>query len=126
MRHVFIASLLVAAALTVSTGFAADANRRVLTADDINALHEVSDPHLSADGAWVAYAVRTSDLGHDERVTHLWMSSWDGKQTLQLTNAKEGEHTPRWSPDGKSLAFLSSRPSTKDQKDLYGDRKSVV
>lgn len=118
MRHVFIASLLVVAALTVSTGYAADANRRVLTADDINALHEVSDPRLSADGAWVAYAVRTSDLGHDERVTHLWMSSWDGKQTLQLTNAQEGEHTPRWSPDGKSLAFLSSRPSAKDQKDV--------
>lgn len=117
MRNVFIASLLVAATLTVSTTFAAAADRRLLTPDDINALHEVSDPHLSPDGAWVAYAVRTSDLEQDERVTHLWMTSWDGKQTLQLTNAKEGEHTPRWSPDGKSLAFLSSRPSAKDEKE---------
>lgn len=94
MRHV-AAPLLVITALIVSTAFAAEANRRLLTADDINALHEVSDPHLSPDGAWVAYAVRTSDLEHDERVTHLWMSSWDGRQALQLTNSKEGENTLR-------------------------------
>lgn len=117
MRQLFPALPLIIAVLFASTVFAADPGRRSLTADDINALHEVSDPHLSPDGAWVAYAVRTSDLEKDERVTHLWMTSWDGKQTLQLTNSKEGEHTPRWSPDGKWLAFLSSRLSAKDSED---------
>lgn len=118
MRHV-AASLLVIAALIVSTAFATEANRRLLTADDINALHEVSDPHLSPDGAWVAYAVRTSDLEQDERVTHLWMSSWDGRQALQLTNSKEGENTPRWSPDGRYLSFLSARDGKDGPEQLW-------
>lgn len=119
MRHVFTVSLLLMAALTASAGFAAEVDRRPLVADDINALHEVSDPHLSADGAWVAYAVRTSDPERDERITHLWMSSWDGKQTLQLTNAKEGEHSPRWSPDGRYLSFLSGRGGDDHPEQLW-------
>jgi dipeptidyl aminopeptidase/acylaminoacyl peptidase len=118
MRHPVAALLSVIAALFCVTSFAA-APARLLTADDINAIREVSDPQLSPDGEWVAYAVRASDIEKDKRVTHLWMTSWDGKRTLQLTHANEGEHTPRWSPDGKSLAFLSSRGSDDGPDQLW-------
>jgi dipeptidyl aminopeptidase/acylaminoacyl peptidase len=87
----------------------AAATAQRFTGEDITAVRDVGDPQLSPEGDWVAYTVATGDLEKDKFITHLWMASWDGKQTVQLTNSERGEHTPRWSPDGKSLAFLASR-----------------
>lgn len=85
------------------------AERRLLDAEDINAVREVSDPQLSPDGQWVAHVVRTADPVKDKVASHLWMSSWDGKQSVQLTYSEDSEHSPRWSPDGKYLGFLTAR-----------------
>lgn len=87
----------------------AAAERRALTADDINAVRELSDPQLSPDGQWVAYVVSTADPVKDKSNSHIWMASWDGKQSVQLTNSDDSESTPRWSPDGKYLGFLTAR-----------------
>lgn len=87
----------------------AAAESRLLTADDINAVRAVSDPRVSPDGQWVAYEVGTADPVKDKVNTHLWMSSWDGKQSIQLTNSDDSESSPRWSPDGKYLGFLTAR-----------------
>jgi dipeptidyl aminopeptidase/acylaminoacyl peptidase len=97
----------------------AETQRRLFTPDDVNALHEVSDPQLSPDGEWVAYSVRTSDLQKDERKTHVWMTNWAGTRTLQVTNSKESEDTPRWSPDGRYLAFLSGRGGDEEPDQLW-------
>ncbi len=77
-----LASLLCATAATA-------VERRTLTADDINALHELDDPQVSPDGEWVAYTVRTADLVKDKRITHIWMASWDGARALQLTRSEQ-------------------------------------
>lgn len=84
-------------------------DKRPVTLDDLFALRTVGDPQISPDGAWVAYTVETLDLEEDKKISHIWMTSWDGLKTLRLTTSKEGESTPRWSPDGQFLAFLSSR-----------------
>ncbi|HKE96427.1 MAG TPA: S9 family peptidase [Povalibacter sp.] len=97
----------------------AEPARRLLTPDDVNALHEVGDPQLSADGEWVAYTVRTSDLEKDQRTTHVWMTNWSGTRTVQLTNSKDSEDTPRWSPDGQYLAFLSARSGEDEPEQLW-------
>ncbi len=84
--------------------------RRPVTLDDLHRLKEVSDPEISPDGRWVAYTVGEVDVKGDQQVSDLWMTSWDGKTTVRLTSTpKESEGTPRWSPDGRWLAFLSSR-----------------
>lgn len=94
--------------------------QRPLVLDDLARLKAVNDPQLSPDGRWVAYTVSVVDLKADHEVSDIWMTSWDGKTTLQLTRTpKDSEHTPRWSPDGRSLAFLSGRGDEDDADQLW-------
>lgn len=87
----------------------APAARRSIGPGDVYRLRTVSDPQLSPDGKWVAYTVSAADSSKDKRDANVWMTSWDGSQTVQLTATPESESSPRWSPDGRYLAFLSGR-----------------
>jgi dipeptidyl aminopeptidase/acylaminoacyl peptidase len=83
--------------------------KRALRPDDIYRLQNISDPQVSTEGNWVAYVLSSVDTAKDKRNSDIWMVSWDGKQNVQLTNSPAGESSPRFSPDGKYLSFLSSR-----------------
>jgi dipeptidyl aminopeptidase/acylaminoacyl peptidase len=93
--------------------------RRFVTLKDIDSVATVADPQLSPDGAWVAYTVTRADTTDDDYDSNIWMTSWDGKRTIQLTRTTDDETTPRWSPDGRYLAFLSSRQDTSDVDQLW-------
>ncbi|MFM8347771.1 MAG: TolB family protein, partial [Bacteroidota bacterium] len=83
--------------------------QRPLKPNDLYRLKNISEPAISPEGNWVAYSISTVDSVKDKRSTDLWMSSWDGKDHIQLTHTPEGEGSPKFSPDGKYLSFLSSR-----------------
>lgn len=92
------------------------AQKRRLDFSDLASLRDVSDPELSPDGEWISYVVRTSNLEKDRRFGDIWMASWDGTRTLQLTHtADSGESRPRFSPDGRYLSFLAARDSGDDE-----------
>jgi len=93
--------------------------RHTVTLDDLDALREVSDPQLSPDGSWVAYSVSAVDTVHDRDDSDIWMTSWDGTRTVQLTRSPAGEHTPRWSADGRYVAFLSDRDDPHESDQLW-------
>ncbi len=114
MRH---AGWLLAGMILTGTGEAAA--QRVVEAADLLRIREVTDPRLSPDGAWVAYTVAFADTVQDRRDADLWMSSWDGKRSIRLTSTKQREHAPRWSPDGRYLAFLSSRDDPREVEQLW-------
>jgi dipeptidyl aminopeptidase/acylaminoacyl peptidase len=86
------------------------AQQRLLTVDDMHKFHDVRDVQISPDGKWVAYTVSSVDVTADKSDTDVWMASWDGTEQLRLTSSPESENAPRWSPDGRYLAFLSGRP----------------
>src|SRR2546426_9964814 len=83
--------------------------------DDVLRVRDVREPQISPDGAWVAYTVSTSDTAEDQNKSAVWMASWDGSRNVRLTTSKQGESTQRWSPDGRWLAFLSSREDEHTQ-----------
>lgn len=80
-----------------------------MSIDDLMALKFVSDPQLSPDNAWVAYTVKIVDEAEDSSSTQVFMVSTTGSETLQLTAGDDSASSPRWSPDGRYLAFLAAR-----------------
>ena len=87
----------------------APAAKRNLTVDDYLAIKDVSNAQISPDGRWIAYAVDTHDLEEDKTITQIWMVLAAGGDAIPLTSKEESSTSPRWSPDGKYLAFLSAR-----------------
>jgi dipeptidyl aminopeptidase/acylaminoacyl peptidase len=116
--------LLVAAIAITSMigGTGAAQSRRPLQPDDIFELKTVGDPRISPDGAWVAYTVSALDRKEDNSDTDVYMVSAAGDPAVRLTASKKPENSPRWSPDGRFLAFLSSRDSKKAQVYLLDRR----
>jgi len=88
---------------------------RSITIDDYFQIRDVAQPELSPDGQWVAYAVRTRMLKEDKNEQRLWMVSTHGGDSIPLTAEGVSSSHPRWSPDGKYLAFLSARNGGKNQ-----------
>jgi dipeptidyl aminopeptidase/acylaminoacyl peptidase len=106
-----------ALAPAVRLAAAEPAAKRTLTPDDFYLFSDVSDPQVSPDGQWVAYVVSADDREADEQRSAIWMVSWDGKERVQLTPAAADTARPRWSPDGRYLAFLAT-PAGSDKAQI--------
>lgn len=105
----FLAALL----LTLPSLGAAQA-KRPLRVEDLYRVRAVRDAQLSPEGDWVAYVVSQLDSVRDRSNSDIYMTSWDGARTVQLTHSPDGEGSPRWSPDGKYLAFTASRGDARN------------
>ena len=90
-------------------------SKRNLTIDDFFKLKNVGSPQVSPDGEWVAYTIRETDLEKDKSETRIWMIPMAGGEAIPMTVKGSSASSPRWSPDGKHLSFLSARNEGKTQ-----------
>ncbi|MBS1812452.1 MAG: S9 family peptidase [Acidobacteria bacterium] len=79
--------------------------KRGLQLEDLYQYKEVADANISPDGSRVAYTVTEVSADHTRNVTHIWLVNTNGGEPKRLTNDEADETTPRWSPDGKWLAY---------------------
>ena len=116
-------SALALAALAAVPSAAGD---RPWTTDDILALKVVTDPNLSPDGRMVAYVVESLNAEKDAYQTDVWLVFAAGGEARALAASPVNDDTPRWSPDGRYLAFLSERPRPGATGDEAADAKRQI
>lgn len=105
--------LLVLVPCLLSSLLAPALQARDLKIEDLSRLVDVGDIQVSSDGHRVAYVVGTIDAGADKRDSQVWSVDWSGGHPVQLTQGASAASTPRWSPDGRSLAFLREGPKAE-------------
>lgn len=98
---------------------AAQAQQRTMTFEDLAAMKRIGAPKLSPDGKWLAYDVSTIDLAANVRRSAIWISAADGSGARQLTDGTKQDEGPAWSPDGKTLAYVSNRQGGAKQVYLH-------
>jgi len=106
MKRARMVVMLIAALVCVA---ALDAQlRRAMTFDDLAAMNRVGEIQVSPDGRWVAYTVGTPDMAANRVPRNIWLAPLGSGEPRQLTRSGR-DSRPRWSPDGKRIAFISSR-----------------
>ncbi|HEX2121896.1 MAG TPA: S9 family peptidase, partial [Thermoanaerobaculia bacterium] len=105
--------------ILVFTAVAAFA-QRPMTFEDLAAFRRIGAPKVSPDGKWVAYDASTIDLAANVRRSAVYLIPSDGSGSpKQITDGKKQDEGPAWSPDGKTIAYVSNRDGGAKQVYLY-------
>lgn len=85
------------------------AQEKRLTIDELLKVRRVGDPQVSPKGDLVAFTITDVDQAANKSTTQIYVVPLGGGETRQLTNDEHSSSSPRWSPDGEKLAFISAR-----------------
>lgn len=101
MKRIKILFFIIALAASAAVG------QSGFTFDDMLNMRRVGDPQLSPDGRWVAYTVGVVNKAENKTLTHIFKVKLDGSDQQQLTKGTASHIQPRWSPDGKHIAYVT-------------------
>jgi dipeptidyl aminopeptidase/acylaminoacyl peptidase len=91
------------------------ASPRPVQPEDLLAIKTVADVQIAPDGSRIAYVLTTIDADQDETRSTIWVVSASGGEPVPFTRGPRRDSAPRWSPDGRFLAFLSDREGDRTQ-----------
>ncbi len=103
------------ACLLTATAFA----QRPMTFDDLAAIRRIGAPQVSPDGKWIAYDASTVDLAANARHSAIYLVPSNGGNSRRITDGAKQDESPAWSPDGKSIAYISNRDQASHQVYVY-------
>jgi dipeptidyl aminopeptidase/acylaminoacyl peptidase len=111
------AAVLIVATQPLTTAQAA----RPMALVDLLNVPSLSDPQLSPDGRRILYVLARADWKANRRIAQIWRANADGSNATQLTAGADDASSPRWSPDGSTIAFVARRAAPQPQIHLIGN-----
>jgi dipeptidyl aminopeptidase/acylaminoacyl peptidase len=107
-----------ATAITILLLAASASAQRAITFEDMAAMRRIGAPKVSPDGKWVAYDASTIDLAGNKRTSAVYLVPADGSApSRKVTDGTKQDDSPAWSPDGKTIAYVSNKDG--GQKQVY-------
>jgi dipeptidyl aminopeptidase/acylaminoacyl peptidase len=124
MKRFGIAISVLVFALSSFAAIATAQETRRFTVEDLLKVRRVGDPQVSPDGKHVAFTIGDVNYDLNKVITQIYVTSIGGGDMKQLTNGAASSTTPRWSPDGKTIAFVTGGQIWTMESD--GDNKNKV